>query len=454
MKTSIEHSKSLREWQRIDAGFFLTPAIHIRNAFKDGAIDVRSLGSFASSVYMPGRLKHFKARANEKAMTYLRAYDVFEFLPPGAHDISVPRTKKFNDYIVEPGVILQTRSGRNLGPVTMTDEYLTTFALSDDLIRIRIDDEVQKYYTLAFMKSGAGQVLLRSSNNGSVINHLNVDGVAELPIAFFDAVVDDVAETMKRAVGLRGKARIALRDAVANLNDRYPLPDTKLSQGWEVSAALLGSRIDAAAHSERVREIRKMLLADGGVLVSQIAEVSKPGGRPKLIYVDKGNGTPYLSGRQILQTTPIGLKYLSPVSIAADSKYTLGEGDVIFQADGRAEESLGYPSMALGERVGWLASGHVGRFIPRDTKDAGWLWAATACDVVQEQISSSACGSVVDSVYPEPLETMVLPTMTEDESRQVLEAWRMMAEAEELENRAIKIIDDEMARLGIYGHTA
>ena len=118
------------------------------------------------------------------------------------------------------------------------------------------------------------------------------------------------------------------------------------------------------------------------------------------------------------------------------------------------DRSLGYPSMALGERVGWLASGHVGRFIPRDIKDAGWLWAATACDVVQEQIASSACGSVVDSVYPEPLETMVLPKMSDEESAKVLAAWRTMAEAERLENRAIGLIDAEMARLGIYGHSS
>mgnify|MGYP007055251978 FL=1 len=88
MKTSIEQSKSLREWRRVDAGFFLTPAIHIRNAFKGSSFDVRRLGDYASSVYMPDRLKHYKARANEKSITYLRAYDVFEFLPPGAHNLS------------------------------------------------------------------------------------------------------------------------------------------------------------------------------------------------------------------------------------------------------------------------------------------------------------------------------------------------------------------------------
>lgn len=50
--------------------------------------------------------------------------------------------------------------------------------------------------------------------------------------------------------------------------------------------------------------------------------------------------------------TPMGLKHLSVMAVAANSKYALGEGAVFFQAGSRTEESLGYPSMAIGERVG------------------------------------------------------------------------------------------------------
>lgn len=454
MKCSAVASRLIRKWQRIDAGFYLAPSIQIRSLLKERSVKSLPLGSIASSIMMPGRLKHVEASENETPVPYLHAYSVFEFLPRTVQMLSSRRTKHIEDYLVEAGTILQTRSGRNLGPLAIADEHLANFALSDHLIRIFIQNEPERNYAFAFLRSGSGQTLLKSTQNGSVISHLTVDGLAQMPIVILDNVFDEVVAIIKEATEARGRARQTLQASLAKLNERYPLPTTKLSQGWEISAALLGSRIDAAAHSERVREIRKMLLSDGGVLVGQIAEVSKPGGRPKLVYVEKGNGTPYLSGRQILQTTPIGLKYLSAVSIAAKSKYTLGEGDVIFQADGRAEESLGYPSMALGERVGWLASGHVGRFIPRDIKNAGWLWAATACDVVQEQIASSACGSVVDSVYPEPLETIVLPKMSDEESGKVLAAWKMMAEAEKLENRAIGLIDAEMARLRIYGHSS
>lgn len=454
MRYAYASSSTLRDNGRIDAKFFLSPAMRIKaSIYGANHLMVRRLGDYAE-VFQPSRFKRVYAVKGERYVPYLRAYDVFEFLPPEADRLSATRTAKLDSYRIRPGDILQTCSGRNLGPTTIADNYLAQFALSHDMIRIRIDDESERCYTLAFLKSDAGQLLLRSDLNGSVIDHITVGQVAETDIPILEHVYDDVTALMGESIANRDEARCTLQATLQTINERYPIPDTKPSKGWEVRAAVLGSRIDAAAHSDRIKIICKMLLDAGGVLVGQIAEVSKPGGRPKLVYVEKGHGTPYLSGRQILQTTPIGLKYLSSVSIAANSKYTLGEGDVIFQADGRAEESLGYPSMALGERVGWLASGHVGRFIPRDIKDAGWLWAATACDVVQEQIASSACGSVVDSVYPELLETMVLPKINDDESRKAFDAWKMMAEAEELENRAIGLIDSEMARLGIFGRVS
>ena len=291
MKTQSSSRNRSENGGELTRGFSSLQLYTLEMHSRGSSFDVRRLGDYASSVYMPGRLK---ALQSPRERNPLRIYAHMTYLSScrPAHTISPFQERRSDDYIVEPGVILQTRSGRNLGPATMTDEYLTTFALSDDLIRIRIADEIEKYYTLAFIKSDAGQVLLRSSNNGSVINHLNVDSVSNLPIAFLEGVVDTSARLMKESVRLRGEARRELSNAILKLNERYPLPATKLSQGWEVSAALLGSRIDAAAHSERVREIRKMLLDDGGVLVAQIAKVSKPGGRPKLVYVEKGNGTP------------------------------------------------------------------------------------------------------------------------------------------------------------------
>ena len=41
---------------------------------------------------------------------------------------------------VKTGTILQTCSGRNLGPLVIADKYLERFILGSDLIRISIED--------------------------------------------------------------------------------------------------------------------------------------------------------------------------------------------------------------------------------------------------------------------------------------------------------------------------
>ena len=268
MKYANVDSSALRENNRIDAKYYLSSAMRIKaSVFKGSKVTGDRLGEYAM-VFQPSRFKRVYAVPGESFVPYLRAYDVFEFLPPAADRLSAIRTAKLDSYRIQPGDILQTCSGRNLGPTTIADTYLSQFALSHDMVRIRIGDHEQRYYTLAFLKSDAGQLLLRSDLNGSVIDHITVGQVSDTVIPFLQAVYQEAAALMGDAVGKRDLARTTLKASVDALNDRYPLPDTKLSQGWEVSAALLGSRIDAAAHSERVREIRKMLLADGGVLVS------------------------------------------------------------------------------------------------------------------------------------------------------------------------------------------
>jgi len=119
-------------------------------------VDIRSLGS----AYAPSRFKRTYAVDGEDFVPYLRPYDVFEYLPPEADRLSVTRTARLEDYLIQEGDILQTCSGRNLGPVTIADSYLTQSALSHDMIRIRVEDLSDRYYLLAFLRSRAGQHLL------------------------------------------------------------------------------------------------------------------------------------------------------------------------------------------------------------------------------------------------------------------------------------------------------
>ncbi|MFC3960659.1 hypothetical protein [Nocardia jiangsuensis] len=380
------------------------------------------------------------ATVSEDSIPYLRPYDVFEYLPPETDRISRHRTKNSEDYLISADDILQTRSGRNLGPVTLADEYLAKFAVSDDMIRIRIENEHERYYSFAFLRSVMGQRILRGELGGSVISHISPDHVSGIAVPFIDSIEVQVVSLVRKAVSLRGSARSVLHSAVGKVNANFPVLGSKSMSSWSAHSQALKSRFDAAFHSRAVCDVRALL--EDGVALEDAADVVKPAGRHKMVYVDPGHGTPLLSGRQILQADVVAAKHLSKRSAQAAGGFELQPKSVVFQADGRAGEGLGYPAMVTNDRQGWLASGHVGRLLPSSTVEPGWLWAAFASDIVQIQIAALCCGSVVDALYPNDLKRVLLPPRRLVDSSAVEQAWDTMAEAGRLFDQASRLIDE------------
>ena len=438
--------------RRLDAGYFCSPGAkaavtldHLRVA---GVRMVRVAGECGlGTVFHPNRFKRQIAAPAEEALPFLRAFDVFEYLPQPADWISEARTERIDDLRVTEGEILLTRSGRNLGPSVIVDSHLAQFIPSDDLLRLRIADVKMRNYVFAYLSSAIGQQLLRQDKTGSVIDHLSAEQVGRQAVPIIDHIFETVADEIGQSIAVRASARKYLVQSVEAMQRSLPKPnDQRLREGWTVRAAKLSGRLDAAFHNRHVTDAREDLLSAGGVRLGDVARVHKPAGRYKTYYVDKAHGTPLLSGRNLLQATPIGLKYISSRSIAENSGYELKPGWICFQADGRAEERLGFPIMVTSERDGWLASGHVARLIPHKDEDAGWLWSAMASRAVQEQIAALACGSVVDALYEDDLKRVVIPPRSATNSESVREAWEMFAEAKRLEASAIGRIEKEISQ--------
>lgn len=442
MKIRIAQAGELLAEGRIDARYVVDAVAAMREHLSTTA-DSRPI-SMMGTASMPARIKKVRATPKERSLPYLRPYDVFEYLPPESDAISYDRTPSIDTYQIRSGDILQTRSGRNLGPVTLADKYLARFALSDDMVRVRIDNESDRLYTFAFLRSQAGQRSLRGDRGGSVISHISYQQVSALGVPFVDAIVEAVVSRTRLAVQRREEARLTLHSAVQGLNAAYPAHRAPLRDGWTVGSGELRDRFDSAFHSEPTETDKRALMAAGGVRLGDVANILKPGGRHKMVYVGAGHGQPFLSGRQILQCDLVAAKYLAQQSAQAAGGFALSEHSVIFQSDGRAEEGLGYPAYVTSERDGWLASGHVGRAVPRAADDAGWIWASMASDAVRSQVVALSCGSVVDALYPGDLGSVVLPPRDAVDSGGVREAWRQMAEGSRLLVEASDMIDEAL----------
>lgn len=443
MITATISARSVQLSQRLDAHYFLAPgalaAERLLLLKAAGVPTVRIGGTGGVGGVQPtSRTKRVYAGWGETGVPYLRPYDTFDYLPQPADTIALETA---DGLVNDPGVILQTCSGRNLGPSTYCDAYLAGFAISDDMLRLAIPDPTMRMYVLAFLLTGAGQSLLRRSKTGGVIDHLSVADLESVEVPLLVDDIDSIASLMQSAVDNRERGRMRLAAAISALDSAQPEPARlhRLRAGWTVPWSRVGNRIDAAYYDPNVSAIVDALRGTDAAACGDLADMFIPG-RYKRYYVEPSHGRPILSGRQLLQHRPIGLRHISTRSVDFD-EFSLHEGCVAFGAEGRAEERIAFPCLIAADRDGWLANNHVMRAVPHTGVSGGQLFLGLACSQALSQVKALACGSVVDAVYAEDMRRVVVPLASPELALQATDAWRLLAQSCQDEAAAIAALD-------------
>jgi hypothetical protein len=445
MNITTTRNRSVLANDRLDAYFFTAPGVAASERIamlQATGMDTVRLGD-VGRIWMPQRFARAWASPAEPGIPYLRPYDVFDYLPIATDYISIDRHSGADEVRPAPGSLLQTRSGRNLGPCTYADDYITQFALSDDMIRIEISDLDTRAYALAFLRTPTGQALLRRGKSGSVIDHLTTTDVAAIPIPLLPLDTRlPIVERVVRSVAAAASARIQLAALLAAQADDLPLPsrDGTLQGGWTLTAGAVRNRLDAAFYDPLVAAARSQIRAAGGTRCGDVAEASLPV-RYKRYYVFGGHGRPILSGRQILQLEPVNLRHVSDRSFREPEKYVIRSGMTIFGADGRAEGSQGAAALVTSDRSEWLASNHVMRLTPRADVRPGALWLAITARQSRIQINALSFGSVVDQVNPGDVEDILLPHVDETASQKAEDAWQLFSEAASAMREAVSLLE-------------
>jgi hypothetical protein len=435
---------------RLDTEFYLSTGIQARRRLTNVAargIEIASLGADEgeglADLSQPGRFKRVYAEAREEAIPYLRSYDVFDYLPIPADQLSVRNNTAIAGLRLSRGMIVLPASGRNLGPAVAVDEYLAGFVLSHDAIRIAPRDPDDLAYLLAFINSSAGQALIRGNITGSVIDHITLTDIARIPIPVFPGRVSyAVRALMAASIRVRERSRIALDNLKRELHAAFPpLPTAQRPIGWTTSARTLCDRFDAASYSPLCQDAARIMREYGGVELRSVADVAKPTSRYTAYHVDSTFGRPFLTGNQISQATLIAPKYMADRVFKDPGKYRLTTGEVVFPADGRVNEGLGVPTIVTPDRHGWLASEHIIRLSPLPGVHAGWLYLALTLPHVQQQIQALARGSVVDTLYADDVAKILVPAVDSLIGRAAGVAWADFAIAHSLEQRAMSLFE-------------
>jgi hypothetical protein len=435
---------ALIESERLDAEYHLSPGVMARRRIMEyghGEGVAVPLGQLAR-IRQPGRFRRLYAAAAEVPVPYLRPYDLFDYFPRAADQLSPRSAKLISSLRVREGELLIPASGRNLGPAIRVDGYLSRFAVSHDAIRVDIDDEADQYYVMAFLNSRVGQSVIRADISGSVIDHVTEANLAAIPVpSLAPAARESIQVLARTAARLRGAARIKLNDLANRLNEQLDNFGVDSRLGWTARAGDLTDRFDAAASEPKAHSARRHLQERGGVTIGEASIVHKPSSRYKAFHVAASYGRPFLTGNQLLQDRVIAPKYMAERVFDEPERYEVQAWQVVFGADGRANEGLAQPALITLDREGWLASEHVMRLSASTPAQAGWIYLSLLSKPVQLQIQALPRGSVVDTLYADDVRNVFLPPFDEVAGQEAAECWTAFSIARSLEDRASAAFD-------------
>jgi type I restriction enzyme S subunit len=169
------------------------------------------------------------------------------------------------------------------------------------------------------------------------------------------------------------------------------------------------------------------------------------GGRFKRNYVESAYGTPFLSGKNIIQIRPTDLKHLSNNETDGLNDMLVKRGWILVTCSG----TVGRTSFVWHNFESYAASQHILRVLPNeDEVDAGYLYAFLSSEYGYEQIHRFRYGSVIDEITDEQMKKVIVPlpspTKQKDVGDKVREAYEKRSEALRLEDEAQEILVSEI----------
>ncbi|MDE0425514.1 MAG: restriction endonuclease subunit S [Candidatus Poribacteria bacterium] len=416
---------------------------------------------FIENAFYLGRFK--RTYVDEKiGIPFILPSQITEIYPKANKFIAPTTNVNIESTRVENGQVLLTRSG-TIGIVSYVSKTLENQSLSDDVIRIKAAE--YSGYIYAYLKSKVGNLLISTNNYGAVIQHIEPEHLNHIPIPNPSPVlkqeIHDLIEASFRlrdeSNGLMDEAQILLKTAlqlpsIGAFHERSERFDKMASVlNYSVSSSEVIDRLDGSYYVPIVRAIEQHIARTAGEIVkvrdSRISQSVILPGRFKRVYVEEGNGVPFIGGKQIFELDPNNKKYLSLAQHGdrIKNELTLRENMILITCSG----TIGKVAMVPKHWDGWTANQHIIRVVLPNDGIAGYLYAWLSSDYAYPLITRYVHGAVIDEINDWQVSEIAVPLLRDENVQRqindtVLEANRKRMEAYNLEQEALRVLDEKV----------
>jgi type I restriction enzyme S subunit len=413
---SISSERIQTSPRRMEVGYYASEGFRALEAMQKSQFEILAVRDIASIKWTGVFARRF-VKERSRGLPFVTTSAMMEARPQPEVYLSKSNTKNLANYTVTGGTILISRSG-TVGNVALVSEYIEGWAVTDDAIRVIVEESTDLGPVYCYLQSSLGQFLLQRSQTGSVIRHIYEKDVADLPIPRLPRKLrEELTARIREASALRVEANRLLDEAERMVQLETELPDIadfeklRNMSGHhnayifsESNRACVGEnlergrcRLDATSHDPAAVALRSHILSlAGGKRLGDVLDVIRNSNLRKRVYVDVSeNGVPLIGGKQLIQLRPTDLNYLSSSKTKGLLSERVHDGWVLVSCGG----TVGRVLLVHRNFNNWVMSQHVMRLIP-DTKKIkpGYLFAFLSSNYGQIQLSQASYGSVQKEV--------------------------------------------------------
>ncbi len=467
--STVSLSEVLAAGGRLEASVFNIEGRQAREALQRCKWPVKSLlKDFLVSAHYPGRFKRIYVTRSHGEPFFMPS-QINELRPRPTKYISKTKGVDHATLKIKLHSILMTRSG-TIGNCTIATETLTGGAFSDDVIRIEPSKLNEVGYLYAFLKSKTGRTLINTNDYGAVVSHIEPEHLTHIPIPDPSPILkQQIHDLIMSSFRLRDESNALMDEAQALLRSALNLPNiddirpTYFDQSadlnnYSVGLSSLHGRLEASYHLPVVDSIQRLLVANAKEVVtvgdSRVSKVISLPGRFKRVYVEEGQGVTFFSGKNIGELNPSDKRYLSfsQHDRRIKDQLTLVEGMILVTCSG----TVGNIALVPKHWHDWAMTHDIIRLIPANKEISGYLYAWLASDFGNILITRFAYGAVVPHIEIHHLNEVAVPLLHDAAIQKtindkVLESSRKRFEAYELEQKALKLMDEKVIFCGRDG---
>ena len=463
MKAASVNIKTVNSAARFDGSYHLSEGVVIRKTVSSSPYPLTRVGNAANRIFIGSRVKRVYVKSDEAGVPFMSSSDILYADVNKVKRVSKKYTESLEEMRLETGWILISRSG-TIGNCAFTNKQHAQKLASEHVIRISPNDILRKGYLYAYLASKYGYSLLTQGTFGAVIQHIEPEFVADIPIPqmpdAFQAQVDDniqKASTLREeSADLIANAEKILKDA-AGLDDLTtddydyfgPRNDTRRVSTHAVNIKEIGTvSFNAFCHSSRINHLRNSI--PNSVRIKDVlvgGDTFSTGSFPR-VEVKEGNGVMLINQSDIFDTIIKG-KWISKRKVnLTNNLVTYGEVLVAGVGTLGENETFCRALFANEDLVGQLISGEFIRMKCNDKMPSGYLFTWLNSDYGFRLIRSTHSGTKLCRPIPSLFLQIPVPVIDKDKMNEidlmVRTAFTKRYQANTLEKEAIQMVENEI----------